>query len=550
MAGFWKKALAASALLCATALHAGSLDWRLSTANNFDYGFQPTLPAGFGGGEFTLELWIRPNNTFPVGSTSGGSDQLNNWSNANVAPYSSNTWWFAGNFLLDGHNNNNFANGTFSLQFYDGGRVRWLFGDGASDIPTGQLWSVPNNTGNNGPQLLNGQWHHVALVRRFTGGTESTLELWIDGSPIDFETSSARTAMNTAYWNSWSGFPNNQQGWFWGAEKQAAIGVLAQYEDYKGLIDELRFWSRAKSSNELGPSNYANPVTGTENGLVGWYDFNEGSPATSTCSSIVTTQCMSLNNTAANVWNAAEAPTTGGGGDTTAPTVPQNPVATPTSPTTVNLTWSASTDAGGTGVASYRVRRDGANVAGAGAVAGTSYIDAGLTQNTAYSYTVSAVDVAGNRSAESTAAPATTPVAPADLSAPTMPGNFAATATSSTSITLTWTASTDNVGVTRYEVIRDGVPLGFTTGAVVAFVDSGRTPSTTYSYSVYAMDAAMNSSGMATASATTPAAPSSSSGGGGGGGGSFDWATLFAGLALLLWSRAQRRGRFGTARAV
>ena len=288
-----------------------------------------------------------------------------NWSDANVTPYSSGDWWFHGNFLLDGHNNSIFSNGTFSLQFYDGGRIRWLFGDGASNIPQGQLWSVPNSTGNGNPRLLDGQWHHVALVRRFTGGTESTLELWVDGSLRGFETSNTRTAMYTTYWDDFSGFP--QLGWVWGAEKQAAVGSLAQWEDYKGLLDEVRFWSRAKSSAELGPANFANPVTGSENGLAAWYDFNEGTGA-STCSSIVASQCMNLVNTvSANVWNAAEAPTTGSGGDTTAPTVPQNPVATPTSPTTIDLTWTASTDVGGTGVASYRIQRNGTNVPNAGA---------------------------------------------------------------------------------------------------------------------------------------------------------------------------------------
>jgi chitodextrinase len=535
MAGYLTKALCASALVCAGSLHAGSLDWSQSAPGNFDYGRQLTLPVGFGNGEFTLELWLLPNNSFPVGSTNSGAEQLTNWSDANVAPYSSPDWWFHGNFLLDGHNNSTFSNGTFSLQFYDGGRIRWLFGDGASNIPTGQLWSVPNSTGNNGPRLLNNQWHHVALVRRFTGGTESTLELWIDGSLIDFETSNARTTMYATYWDDWNGFP--QQGWVWGAEKQAALGLLTQWEDYKGLLDEVRFWSEARSSAQLGAGR-TNPVNGTEANLVGWYDFSAGS-GTTTCSSIVVSQCMALVNTAASVWNAGEAPTTGTGGDTTAPSVPQDLTATPTSPTSIILAWSTSTDNnGGSGVASYHIRRGGASV---GSSAGTGFSDILLTPNTTYSYTVAAIDAAGNESAQSTAVQATTLVAPPDNTAPSVPTNFTATATSATSITLSWTASTDNVGVTRYEVSRDGVPLGFTIGAVVSFIDAGRTPSTTYSYSVLAMDAAGNSSGTASAQATTPAASGgSSSGGGGGGGGRLDLLTLLLGAALL-GMRGRRR---------
>ena len=503
MAGHWKKALGASALLCATSLYAGSLDWRQSTAGNFDYGRQLTIPAGFGTGEFTLEVWIRPNDGFPVGSTAGGG-QLTNWSSEDFSPYSSVGWWFNGNFLLDGHNNanSNFQNGTFSLQLYGGGRVRWLFGDGASGGLSGRLWAVQASQTSSAPSLLDGEWHHVALVRRFSGASQSTLELWVDGALIDTETSTARTNMATSYWNNWTGFPTGQQGWFWGAEKQAALG--SAWEDYKGLIDELRFWSRAKTTTELG-TGWQAPVTGSETGLVGWYDFNEGSGA-NTCSSIVPTQCMTLHNTGANVWNAGEAPTTGGGGDTTAPSVPQNLSATPVSSTAVDLTWNASTDnTGGGGVANYRVQRDGTPIAAS--VASTSYSDSGLTANTTYSYTVSAVDVAGNRSSESAAASATTPAAPVDSTPPSVPGSFTATATSSTSISLSWTASTDNVAVSGYRVRRAGNATVIASPTGLSFVDAGRTPSTTYNYTVTAVDAAGNESATASAAATTPAAP-------------------------------------------
>ena len=97
----------------------------------------------------------------------------------------------------------------------------------------------------------------------------------------------------------------------------------------------------------------------------------------------------------------------GGGGDTTAPTVPSNAQAVADSATQVTISWTASTDA--VGVSSYRVRRGGVDLAGATAVAGTSFVDTTASPSTAYSYTVSAVDAAGNRSAESTAATVTTP---------------------------------------------------------------------------------------------------------------------------------------------
>ena len=108
-----------------------------------------------------------------------------------------------------------------------------------------------------------------------------------------------------------------------------------------------------------------------------------------------------------------EAPAAGGGGgattaDTTAPTVPAGLAATAQSATQVQLTWTAATDSG-TGIAGYRVFRDGGATAIA-TVTGTTYVDSGLTASTAYSYTVRAFDGANpaNESAASTAASATT----------------------------------------------------------------------------------------------------------------------------------------------
>src|SRR6202040_1230101 len=90
------------------------------------------------------------------------------------------------------------------------------------------------------------------------------------------------------------------------------------------------------------------------------------------------------------------------------------------------------------------------------------------------------------------------------------PTGLAATASSGTQIGLTWTASTDNVGVTGYRIERctgtgctSFAQIGTTTGATT-FSNSGLTASTSYSYRVRATDAAGNLSTYSnTASATT-----------------------------------------------
>jgi chitinase len=97
----------------------------------------------------------------------------------------------------------------------------------------------------------------------------------------------------------------------------------------------------------------------------------------------------------------------------------------------------------------------------------------------------------------------------ADTSAPSTPGSLATSGTTSSAITLSWAASTDNVGVTGYDVSRDGTVLATVTGTSYTF--SGLTASHTYTLGVKAKDAAGNSSALASVSATT------SAGGGGGG---------------------------------
>ena len=106
---------------------------------------------------------------------------------------------------------------------------------------------------------------------------------------------------------------------------------------------------------------------------------------------------------------------------------------------------------------------------------------------------------------------ATTQTAP-DTQAPDAPTGLTATAVGPTQVNLSWTASTDNVGVTGYRVERcQGVRLRDLRrgrdAAGTTFSDTGRTPSTTYSYRVRATDAAGNLGPYSgTASATTPAA--------------------------------------------
>ena len=90
----------------------------------------------------------------------------------------------------------------------------------------------------------------------------------------------------------------------------------------------------------------------------------------------------------------------------------------------------------------------------------------------------------------------------ADTTAPSTPTNLNASSTGTNTARLTWTASTDNIGVAGYRVSRDGGAP--TTVSSTFFDDSGLTPGQTYGYTVVAFDANGNTSGVASKSWTQP----------------------------------------------
>ncbi|MBG6218212.1 hypothetical protein IWX75_002693 [Arthrobacter sp. CAN_A6] len=182
--------------------------------------------------------------------------------------------------------------------------------------------------------------------------------------------------------------------------------------------------------------------------------------------------------------------------DTTAPSAPANLTAT-LSGTTADVGWTASTD--NVGVTEYRVTRNGVMIT---TVLNTFYNDSNRSPGT-YTYTVAAVDGAGNVSSASNSASVTVPEPPAtDTTAPSVPTNLVTTVVGST-VSLSWEVSTDDTRVTGYRVNRDGVLLG--TADSASFTHFGIAAGT-YTYTVAAFDAAGNTSAVSgSASATVTA---------------------------------------------
>lgn len=140
------------------------------------------------------------------------------------------------------------------------------------------------------------------------------------------------------------------------------------------------------------------------------------------------------------------------------------------------------------GAPGYRIYQNG-ELAATPASPSFSVID--LTPNTQYCYTVSAVDRFGNESGRSNPDCATT-WAEDDTEPPTTPTNPAATAVSASQIDLSWTESTDNVGIAGYRIYRNGREVG--QSDIPTFSESGLLSDTEYCYTVGAFDGAGNPS--------------------------------------------------------
>jgi len=318
----------------------------------------------------------------------------------------------------------------------------------------------PSDVGD-GTALQYNQWHkvegYIALGTGCTGGAsgctgcDDKIRVWVDGH----ETTTANN------WNAQGGENNWVLSAFWLFGNASASGASVNYWVY---IDSI--------------------CVGTS------YDDCTGAPYYGTAA-------------------AAEF----GAPDVTNPTDPSSLVGTPSYPTRVSLSWTASTD--DVGVTGYDVERcTGSGCtpsSGIGTAATNSYSDATVSASSTYVYRVRAFDAAGNHSGYATSADVTTP-AP-DTSNPSSTTGLAIASNTNAAVGLSWTAATDNYAVTGYSIERcvgtSCTPSSqLNTSATTAFSDTSVAPSTTYGYRVRAYDEAGNYGGYSsTVPVTTPAAP-------------------------------------------
>jgi chitodextrinase len=190
--------------------------------------------------------------------------------------------------------------------------------------------------------------------------------------------------------------------------------------------------------------------------------------------------------------------------DRIAPTTPPRFRSSGATSTSVQLTWDRSSDP--SGVVTYDVYM-GSTKLGSTSPGATSYTRTNLSPHTGYTFSVQAIDAAGNVS--SMANTAATTSSASNNTPPSAPANLRVSGVDASAISLAWSASRDSDGkVVSYRIYRNGVKLGSSpTGT--SFTDTGLSTGVKYSYTVRAVDNGGAFSGFSN-TATALTAPSSS----------------------------------------
>ena len=192
--------------------------------------------------------------------------------------------------------------------------------------------------------------------------------------------------------------------------------------------------------------------------------------------------------------------------DTQAPPAPGGVTAQAGTATSAHVMWRQA--AKDDGVTHYEVYRAGVRVKAVPAT--TTMVDVvGLKPSAAYTFTVRALDAAGNASPPSSPVPVTLPAqVPDDHKPPTAPGGLRVQADGARAATLVWGGSRDNVRVASYDIYQGQSKIHTVGGNATAAHLTGLRPATVYTFTVRARDAADNvSKPSPAADLTTASAP-------------------------------------------
>jgi beta-glucanase (GH16 family)/uncharacterized protein YccT (UPF0319 family) len=275
-----------------------------------------------------------------------------------------------------------------------------------------------------------------------------------------------------------------------------------------GASSPLSATTQSGTTTLNAPTNVFSSATTTTSVSLGWtaststgitgYNILRNGTKVGTVASNVTTYTdtglaagttYSYTVTAFNSAGATSAPSSPLSATTQSATSSLNPptglFSSSTTSSSVAVSWIASTS---TGVTGYNVYRNGAKI-GSVAANFTYFVDTGLTPGTTYTYTANAFNASGGVSALSAPFVVAT-LSSGNIPGPTIPTGLFSSATTMTSVAVSWIASTDSVGVTGYNVFRNGTKIGSVAGNFTYLMDTGLSPGTTYTYTVNAFNAA------------------------------------------------------------
>ena len=260
--------------------------------------------------------------------------------------------------------------------------------------------------------------------------------------------------------------------------KPNAVGIGSSADTQDDMIDLFLKW------------NVEDPVSDFERQRNTYHDSNQSSSQGNRNPFIDNAYL------ATRIWGGTPAEDSWGiytSNDNEAPTMPTNVVLSSITTTSMNVSWSVSSD--NVAVIAYEIFVDGSLK---GNTSNSNYSITNLNSGTNYSITVLAKDIANNKSAPSTAVNGITLT---DTTAPSIPNNVNITGETGTSFKVNWTASTDDSGVTEYDVFINGSLHGSTTN--VNYNVTGLTASTSYSARISAKDQAGNISAKSVAITAT-----------------------------------------------
>ena len=152
-----------------------------------------------------------------------------------------------------------------------------MFVDSGENMPKGMVHAVQARPASTAPSLLEGSWRHVVALRRWREPAGATLELWVDGKRVGAADIPHRTDMRR-FWDKLAhpGDPEQLGGRSLGAEVMTAWNyAFTQYEDHKGLVDDVRLWGRAPSPEEIGAWAEGG-AAGNAAGLLAHFPMEEG----------------------------------------------------------------------------------------------------------------------------------------------------------------------------------------------------------------------------------------------------------------------------------